>query len=50
MPGDREKKCSMADEYGQLDSSGDTYVEYDFQLESGVILKEAHVSLMCIFL
>jgi hypothetical protein len=35
----------MKDEYGTMDSSGETYVAHNFVLESGKVLKEAHVSM-----
>ena len=33
----------MKDEYGNMDSSGETFVAKNFVLESGQVLKEAHV-------
>jgi hypothetical protein len=36
-------KSDMKDEYGDMDSSGETYMTTNFQLESGQVLKEAHV-------
>lgn len=36
----------MKDEYGEMDSSGETFMAKNFVLESGETLKEAHV---CIF-
>lgn len=33
----------MADEYGTLDCSGETFIAYNYQLECGKTLKEAHV-------
>jgi len=41
--GSSSKKPEMADEYGKMDSSGETYVAKNFVLESGVVLPEAHV-------
>ena len=35
----------MRDEYGIMDSSGETYIAKNFQLESGHVLPEAHVSM-----
>lgn len=37
------KKSEMKDEYGDMDSSGETYIAKDFRLESGHVLPEAHV-------
>lgn len=37
-------ESDMKDEYGNMDSSGETYVAMNFKLESGQVLKEAHVS------
>jgi hypothetical protein len=36
-------ESSMKDEYGNMDSSGETFVAKNFVLESGQVLKEAHV-------
>jgi len=33
----------MKDEYEILDSKGDTFLTYNFTLECGEVLKEAHV-------
>jgi hypothetical protein len=38
----------MKDEYGDMDSSGDTYVIKNFQLESGEVLPEAQVCVICV--
>lgn len=35
---------TMADEYGSLDSMGETYITNNFQLEHGEILESAQVS------
>lgn len=37
------KSANMADEYGKLDSSGETFVYKNFPLELGGTLPEAHV-------
>lgn len=36
-------KPAMKDEYGDMDSSGETFIIKNFQLESGEVLAEAHV-------
>ncbi len=33
----------MKDEYGSMDSTGETYIEAQFQLESGITLRNAQV-------
>ena len=38
------EQVEMADEYGSLDCSGDTYVSQNFTLESNEVLEEARVS------
>lgn len=45
--GNTRHQASMKDEYEEMDSSGSIYAVRNFQLESGVMLKEAQVSRCC---
>ena len=40
---DDEEDDGMEDEYGEMDSSGETYIQSEFKLESGITLKNAQV-------
>jgi hypothetical protein len=47
----KPEKPNMKDEYGDMDSSGETFIIKNFQLESGEVLAEAHVcDIRCVYI
>jgi hypothetical protein len=47
----KPEKPDMKDEYGDMDSSGETFIIKNFQLESGEVLAEAHVcDIRCVYI